>query len=116
MSVPHHQDPHANPGAGRDKRYPLPEPSRKIIHAVHDSGIYLFKVGLVLVLGFVGCPHVGGCAIIQSLVENSMGRREGVHIADYVAGHLNVFIRISSTKLNRMGRRDNEGRIAIPTT
>jgi hypothetical protein len=60
--MPHHQYSDSYSWTGRSKRYPLPKPTGKIVHAVHDSSIYLFKVGFVTVLGFVGCPQ--GCGFV----------------------------------------------------
>jgi hypothetical protein len=46
------------------KGHPLSKPFCKVVHTVHFGSIYIFKIRLVLVGGFVGSPDVPGFSII----------------------------------------------------
>jgi hypothetical protein len=77
--MPDQKDPTANRRATGSERHPLREPLRKVVHAIQDGGIHLLELTNVCILGAILCPHSLRLSVIESLVENAMGWREGLH-------------------------------------
>lgn len=79
MRVPDHQNPTPNTRPTGSEGHPLSEPLGKIVHATENSGIDVIKVRLVGIPCSVVRPHPLRLSIIESLVENAVGWRKGLH-------------------------------------
>jgi hypothetical protein len=79
MGVPNHQDPTPNTRPTGSEGHPLGEPLGKIVHATENSGIDVIKVRLVGIPRSVVRPHPLRLSIIESLVENAVRWRKGLH-------------------------------------
>jgi hypothetical protein len=76
MGVPHHQQTDADGRTTGCKRHPLGHPLGKVVHGIHDGGVYLLKIAFVSVCEFVGIEKVPSCPVVEAFIENAMRRGE----------------------------------------